>query len=786
MFRNSLLQFTKHFWQFFNYLCLKLGILFCFCIITPCVVAQNPLTPIGNWREHLSYQQAIQVVKGNKLYCASQNAIFSVDATDGITRYSKITGLNDIGIKSIDYDATTQQLVIGYNNSNVDVLKNGVVKNIGDIKRSGIVGNKTINQIYCANGLAYLSSGLGVIVADLNKYEIKDTWFIGNNGAQININAFTSDGSFFYAATQEGLKKADAKSTAIANYSSWQLMNGNSGLSMGAVQQVLVLNKNIVIQKNDSLFIQKNGLWTLLYADAVWPILNTNSSGNYLLISQRKSSGAARVLVIDDMGGIIQTLSKPGVISYPKNAWKDVGNIWVADLYGGLSLFNNTVEQFIPNGPQGTASGDMLFSQSTLYAAAGSINDAWNYQYNRDGFFTYVDEQWSSTNYYNTPQLDSVFDFISLAVDPTNQSIWAGSYGGGLINKTGNNIRIYKQKNSTLQPALGDPTSYRVSGLAFDQDNNLWISNYGAAKNLQVRLKDSTWAAFSIPFSHTENAVSQIVIDDANQLWIVSPKGNGIFCYNHGNNLLATSDDKWKNYLAGSGNGNLPSNTVMCLAKDKNGSIWIGTNNGIGIIQCASEAFSGSSCEALLPIVQQDRFAGLLFHNEIVQCIAVDGANRKWVGTKNGVWLISPDGDKIIYQFTANNSPLLGNDVKKIAINPINGEVFFATNYGICSFRSTATEPSETNNNILVFPNPVLPNYNGTIAIRGLSNNALVKIAELGGQLVFQTRALGGQAIWDGKNYLGNKVASGVYLVLVRDELGQEKMMTKLVILSGR
>ncbi len=786
MFRNSLLQFTKHFWQFLNYLSLKLGLLFCFCIIITSVVAQNPLNPIGNWREHLSYQQAIQVVKGNKLYCASQNAVFSVDATDGITRYSKITGLNDIGVKAFEYDATTQQLVIGYNNANLDVLKDGLVKNIGDIKRSGIAGNKTINQIYCANGFAYLSTGLGVIVADLNKYEIKDTWFIGNNGAQININAFTSDGSFFYAATQEGLKKADAKSATISNFSSWQLMNGNSGLSMGAVQQVLVLNKNIVIQKNDSLFIQKNGQWTLLYTDPTWPIINTNSSGNYLQISQRKSSGAARVLVMDENSSINQTVSKPGVISYPKNALKDGSNIWIADLYGGLSLFNNAVEQFIPNGPQGMASGDMVFSQSTLYAAAGSINDAWNYQYNRDGFYKYADENWSNTNYYNSPQLDSVFDFITLAVDPSNQSIWAGSYGGGLINKAGENIRIYKQKNTTLQAALGDPTSYRISGLAFDQDNNLWISNYGAAKNLQVRLKDSTWGAFSIPFSHTENAVSQIVIDDANQLWIVSPKGNGIFCYNHGNNILATTDDKWKNYLAGSGNGNLPSNTVLCLAKDKNGSIWIGTNNGIGIIQCASEAFSGSSCEALLPIVQQDRFAGLLFHNEIVQCIAVDGANRKWVGTKNGVWLISPDGDKIIYQFTENNSPLLGNDVKRIAINPINGEVFFATNYGICSFRSTATEPSVSNNNILVFPNPVLPNYNGTIAIRGLSNNALVKIAELSGQLVFQTRALGGQAIWDGKNYLGNKVASGVYLVLVRDELGQEKMMTKLVILSGR
>ncbi len=786
MLSNNLLKIIKHFGGILSYLGIYLSLLLNFCMLVTTVKAQNSLTPIGNWREHLSYQQAIQVVKGSKLFCASSNAVFSIDATEGITRYSKTTGLNDIGVKAIDWDATTQQLIIGYNNANVDVLKNGIVKNIGDIKRSGIAGNKTINQIYCANGLAYLSTGLGVIVADLNKYEIKDTWFIGVNGAKINVNAFTSDGSFFYAATTEGLKKADTKSNSISNYSNWQLMNGTGGLSMGAIQQVLVLNKNIVIQKNDSLFIQKNGQWTLLYADAVWPILNTNSSGNYLQISQRKSGGAARVLLMDESGSINQTLSKPGVISYPKNALKDGNNTWVADFYGGLSLFNSAVEQFVPNGPQGIASGDMVFSESTLYVAAGSINDAWNYQYNRDGFYKYADDNWSNTNYYNSPQLDSVFDFITLAVDPANQSIWAGSYGGGLINKIGDNIRIYKQKNSTLQPALGDRTSYRVSGLAFDQDNNLWISNYGAAKNLQVRLKDSTWASFSIPFTHTENAVSQIVIDDANQLWIISPKGNGVFCYNHGNNLTATSDDKWKNYLAGSGNGNLPSNTVLSLAKDKNGSIWIGTNNGIGIIQCANEAFSGSSCEAILPIVQQDRFAGLLFRNEIVQCIVVDGANRKWVGTKNGVWLISPDGDKIIYQFTENNSPLLGNDIKRIAINPINGEVFFATNYGICSFRSTATEPTENNNNILVFPNPVLPNYNGTIAIRGLSNNALVKITELTGQLVFQTRALGGQAIWDGKNYLGNKVASGVYLVLIRDELGQEKMMTKLVILSGR
>ena len=188
----------------------------------------------------------------------------------------------------------------------------------------------------------------------------------------------------------------------------------------------------------------------------------------------------------------------------------------------------------------------------------------------------------------------------------------------------------------------------------------------------------------------------------------------------------------------------------------------------------------------LIVFHQQDRFAGYLFQDEEVHTIAVDGANRKWVGTKNGVWLISAEGDKIIYRFTVDNSPLLSNDVKRIAIDPQNGEVFIATANGICSFRSTATEGGETNSNVLVFPNPVPPNYNGTIAIKGLVDNALVKITELNGRLVYQTRALGGQAIWDGKNYKGEKIDSGVYLVIVRNNTGLEKIVTKIVLVGGR
>ena len=169
-----------------------------------------------------------------------------------------------------------------------------------------------------------------------------------------------------------------------------------------------------------------------------------------------------------------------------------------------------------------------------------------------------------------------------------------------------------------------------------------------------------------------------------------------------------------------------------------------------------------------------------------VQSIAVDGANRKWIGTQNGVWLISPDGKNIIHHFTETNSPLLSNDVKKIGIDPQTGEVYFATFNGLCSYRSTATASIQQLENVLVFPNPVPPQYSGQIAIRGLTENAIVKITELNGRLVYQTRSLGGQAVWNGLDYNGRKIASGIYLVLVKDDKGKENIATKIIITSGR
>jgi len=755
-----------------------------YCKIT---LAQSPIPPIGYWRDHLNYSDTRQVVKGDKIYAATATHVFAIDANKEYETYSKINSLHDIGVSGICWDAATEQLLIAYQNSNLDVLDvKGRAKNIGDILRSNFPGNKIIRNLYCSNGLGYLSTGLGIIVVNLRKYEIKDTWIIGNNGIQTGVSGFTQLNNFFYAATDEGLKQIEVTNTNPSNFANWQNISGTNGLSSGALLNVLAVNGQLVVLKNDSLLIQSGSNWKLLYKEANWSITGLNSTEGKLMICQRSPAGAARVLQLNVNGVIEKTTSQAGVISFPRDATLVDNTLWVADQFGGLAAFNNTgLERFIPNGPPGIATGAIAGNSQQMVLAAGSINNSWNYQYNRNGVYFFSD-QWNTRSYFNTPALDSVLDFITVAIDPADQSVWAGSFGGGLVHfpNTGA-LTIYKKGNSSLQAAIGDPGNFRVSGLAFDANGRLWVSNYGSPVNLHVRKTDGKWQAFSVPFPLTEQASGALVCDDNDQVWMVSPKNNGLICYKYAQ-IETTSDDQWKKYTTGSNQGNLPSNNVVSIVKDRTGSIWVGTDKGIAIIRCPSEVFSTSGCAAYLPVVKQGNFLGFLFKDEYVQCMAVDGANRKWIGTQNGLWLLSETGEQVLQQFTASNSPLLSNNVLQVGIQPETGEVFVLTDLGICSYRSTATEPTTATQQVLVFPNPVPPGYSGTIAIRGMKENAIVKITELNGTLVYQTRSQGGQAVWNGTNYKGEKVASGFYLVLIRDDENTDKLATKIVIVSGR
>jgi hypothetical protein len=232
-------------------------------------------------------------------------------------------------------------------------------------------------------------------------------------------------------------------------------------------------------------------------------------------------------------------------------------------------------------------------------------------------------------------------------------------------------------------------------------------------------------------------------------------------------------------------NNKVITNEIYSIAEDRKGNIWLGSNKGILVYYSPSRVFSGEDFYAQQIIVPRNDGSGLgdpLLGTESVTTIEVDGANRKWIGTRSGgVFLVSEDGLEQIHSFNTDNSPLLSNSITDIAINPTSGEVYFATDNGIISFISDATEPNDLFRDVYVFPNPVREDYFGDVIISGLMENSFVKITDLNGNLVFETTSLGGQALWNGQNLRGERVATGVYLVFCSSEDGLNTHVTKLL-----
>jgi hypothetical protein len=755
---------------------------------------------IGQWRDHLSYKHGISVTQGNdKIYCATESGMFSLQQFDkSIERLSKISGLSDVGINTIRFSDYNNTLLVAYANANIDLVRGANIYNVPDIKRSIITAKKSINNIYYRKNLAYLACGFGIVVLDLDKREIKETYYIGTNGGYINVREVTSDDKYLYAATDSGVYNAPLNAFNLSDFKAWSKF---STLPRGKYNTIASLAGKIYTNYaapsnlpwgNDTIYEYNGTLWThFLKPDTGFiPVRKIDAEQNKLMISF-----IGYVEIYDDKEKKLGTINSyvTGKDIDPFQCIIDKNNsnaYWLADNYNGLTKnhdFWGGTESYTPNGPNTSEIYTMNFVNEDLWVARGSTNDIWTGRYKVAEAYKFSNENWTSITRKEIPALDSVRDIVSISVDPKNKDhIYLGSLGIGLMEiKNGSLVNIWNEQNSSLRPFITG--SYRwlgVFGSAFDKDGNLWVTNSNVVNPLSVRKLDGTWQSFNSSAIITAPTAGQIIVDKSNQKWILLPRGSGIMVFND-NNTNQTSDDKIKKLSAIKNNGNLPSNDVICFAEDHDGEIWIGTNKGIAVFYCADQIFSTTGCDAQQILIKQDGHTQNLLATEAVTTIAIDGANRKWIGTQNsGVYLMSPDGTKEIQHFTSENSPLLSNEINSIAINPKTGEVFFGTSLGIISYRNDATEGLKDYTDVYVFPNPVKPEYEGPIAISGLVENANVKITDINGSLVYQTKALGGQAIWYGKNFKGEKSLSGVYLVFCSNDDGSKTYITKILLIN--
>lgn len=762
-----------------------IGILF--LTIIPFLHAQHA---IGSWQNYLSYHNVTHTEPaGNLIYALGNGSLFSYDKEDtSIQCYWKNYLLNDTEISYISYQKDYKTLIIIYSNANIDLLVNDTeVYNLPDYMNKNMAQDKTINHICFSKEYAYLSTSFGVIVLNLKKREISNTYILNKS-----INACAVDNDKIYAASSEGL---------LTGLLTDNLLDANN---WNKVSSIIYSSLSIY---NDELIgnISSNGIYHINKSDYNHSLL-INGYYNFMYIYNDKLlAGNNNTLIL------FNNINKHYLINHNFNTAHvsyENGIYWAGEYENGLASFkynetNNIVEtivsSIIPNSPKRNYPYYMKFEGERLLITGGGIT---NTVLDREGtIMMYENNTWSSFQEENISEITGVpyKNMTSIVQDPMDEKHhFASSASQGLYEFYDKKFHKHYsiEKDSPLESALPNNPSkenfVRVNGLIYDNEMNLWMLNCTSNNHIHILNKEGKWKSFHYSeiltpptnFEHT-------LFDRRGWLWAASTyfSRSGIFCLNTNGTLENTKDDKHRFFSSFvNQDGNTVNNRIYCLAEDKEGVIWIGTDGGPIILNNPSNAFENNFTCTQIKIPRNDgtNLADFLLVNDVIKVIAIDGANRKWIGTtSSGLYLLSADGMETIQHFTEDNSPLLSNSITSLAIHPRTGEVFIGTSKGLVSYQSDATEAGESfSEDVYAYPNPVKSDYNGVITVTGLVKDTDIKITNVNGKLIYNGTSVGGQFTWNGRNMQGNKVPSGIYFVLASDKEGKQGIATKILIVK--
>jgi hypothetical protein len=771
----------------------KINILF-IAVLILISTTTNAQLAMGKWRTHLAYNNVEQIAQTeNKIFAVSEGSLFSVDKVDfGLEFYSKVSGLNDNNISRIEYDIVSKQLLIVYANGNIDLLSSGGVINIIDLYIKQISSSKKINNITFYDDFAYLSMEFGILVINMKKREIADTYFIGTNATEVKVlNTIINNGKI-YAASVSTIYTSNANHPNLVNYEYWNTMTGLPG--SGNIQMLTTFDGKLLLQRNGKLYLQNSDqAWTSILTDETVSYLSISGNNLFILNSSNQLYLVDKQLnktLLEGMGAVSDT-------EYDLSA----KTCWFAGNDQGVISYNMTtatpeIQKFKPAGPAVNVPWDMTFGGQKLFVVQGG---RWSAQYQKPGIvMIYENGAWTNIPASAISSVTGVppLDFMNVAVDPTdNKHFFVTSYGTGLYEFKNNELfKWHNPTNSTLESVIENlPFLYtRLDGATYDANGNLFLLNSNVNGGIQILSFEGVWEKLRNP-ELNKPTLGKLIISNQNpnQKWITSVRYTpGLIVYDDNGTLTNLNDDKITLLNAfkdpDTGEAIVPIN-FYTIAQDKNGVIWVGTEQGPLLFYNTSRAFdAGYNCSRVkIPRNDGTNQADYLLVNERIKAIAIDGANRKWLGTESsGVYLMSENGQEVIHHFNTTNSPLLSNNIMSIAINPVTGEVFFGTDRGIVSYQSDAAESSGVYNNVYAYPNPVREGFNGVITITGLVDNTQVKITDLNGNVVCSTISNGSLATWNGKDLHGRKVSTGVYLVICANEDGTQSTVTKILVIN--
>ena len=769
-------------------------ILFSFFSFT--VLAANFNTT--GWKTYLSYNNTNSVEESNdQVFVVAEGSLYTYGKDDNsIKQYYKGNGLNDNTISLIRYNKQTKSLLIIYDNSNIDILEGGVATNLPYLSTSTSIRDKQINSVLVNDEYAYLSTAFGIVVVNMAKKEIKDTYKLS-----LNITSCAIQNGNIYASTtnkaevSSGIIYASLKENLLdkANWKPYGLSNLSDSHTISAIASFK--NTLFYLVSQQGIFYENNG--------ELSRIINSSTLKYMKVIGEKLACiDNSRVFIVSDTQKFDQiNLSINDISTYQTDKY------WIAEGSKGLrsiqrkgsNSFEALNEPIILDGPYSNSAFDIVCKNDKVYMIIGGKDLLNGKRFDKGGYIlTYDYDKWSfidpkeAQKKRNLPRNPRDYTSIAVTTDDSNDEIvYASSMGDGVIQyKNGTPVQSYNEKNAFKETAGGYGSGYcYIDGLAFDKNGNLWMTSSEVNHAVLVLDKAGAWHRLDIEQLRGVYTINDILITSTNDKWIYVPRNTPkLVMIPNSESLDEVSSYEFTTLIDTDGKELTPSN-YTCVAEDKDGYIWVGTNRGAVYFTkpriSSAEDKAATRCTRVKYTNEETGNLAYFLDNVVVTTLKVDAGNRKWIGTKgNGVYVLDNDNETIVYQFNTTNSPLLSDNIYDIEINDKTGEVFIGTDKGLNSYQGEASEGKSDYSEIYAYPNPVRPEHMDKVTIVGLMDNSNVKITDLNGNIIYQTKSLGGQAIWNCRNANGSRVATGVYLVLASTEEASESVVTKIIVVK--
>lgn len=764
-------------------------LIICLLVISTSIRSQQH----ERWRTHLaSYNTTAVAEAENDVYAMADGTIYSYGKNDNnVKMYTKLNGLSDSDVRLIRYNMAVHMLMVVYSNGNIDLMSRDGMYNLPYLKNAGNIQDKTPNEINFVGDRAYLSTHFGIVVIDLKKKEVSETYKLG-----MKVYSSCLHGETIYASTERGLYSASTKDN-LMDFNNWKQLPTH-----GADFDKKTIVRIGIFQNKLCLCIPGAGLYYRNESGQFIPFLKQIYIEGMTIQGDRLLAHTGDNLYIYTSLESPAEIVSPGVVK-DVSALKNTNTYWVASGTKGLIGIRrknaNAFETFVSGlnieGPKRNYNDLMLIEKGKLLVAGGTYTPIAR-GYRAGTLMSYENGKWTNFDERAAAKVIGydIRDFLDIAVDPDDSNhYFVSSFGEGVIELKDNTfVQLYNHKNTPLRPALDTEQEHyvRVGGICFDKKKNLWMTNCSTPNGIVVRTVEGKWKSLYYKGISNATFIGRIMITSKGHKWVNIPRGGaGILVFDDNGTPTDPSDDK-SNFFSTLINARgeaLNVSKFYCMAEDLNGEVWVGTDHGPVICSSPEEAIKDSKKFFGSVIIRpnDDGSNGIFLDSEEIKAIAVDGGNRKWIGTgSSGIFLVNPTGTETIQHFTIENSPLLSNNILSIAIDHKTGEVFIGTDKGIISYLGDATEGSPDYSDVYAFPNPVRPDFDGSVTITGLIADSNVKITDLNGNLIYQAKSAGGQVMWNCRSHKGQRVATGIYLVLASTPQGAESVVTKIAVVK--